>query len=158
MSCVAQIGIVGRTGAGKSSLALCLFRMIDAAEGKICIDDLDISTIGLGDLRSRLTIIPQVCIDTLLHYFTKSHWTDCTESLLILSDFSTLPPFPHVPLQPLKLSPGPGASCLWPSQPNTHHSGRGKIVNNNSHTGNQREARLSMSSLAFLVSFLHIRG
>ena len=54
-----KIGVVGRTGAGKSSLTLALFRIIEAASGKISIDELNTSTIGLLDLRRRLAIIPQ---------------------------------------------------------------------------------------------------
>ncbi|KAK9467404.1 P-loop containing nucleoside triphosphate hydrolase protein [Lipomyces arxii] len=54
-----KVGIVGRTGAGKSSLTLALFRMIEAAEGNIEIDSIDTSSIGLSDLRHRLAIIPQ---------------------------------------------------------------------------------------------------
>ncbi|XP_070202781.1 ATP-binding cassette sub-family C member 3-like [Littorina saxatilis] len=54
-----KVGIVGRTGAGKSSLSLSIFRLLDAAEGSITIDNINIATIGLHDLRSRLTILPQ---------------------------------------------------------------------------------------------------
>ena len=54
-----KIGIVGRTGAGKSSLTLALFRIIEAAGGQITIDGQNIGLMGLNRLRSRLTIIPQ---------------------------------------------------------------------------------------------------
>ncbi|KAK5677390.1 ATP-binding cassette glutathione S-conjugate transporter ycf1 [Elasticomyces elasticus] len=54
-----KIGVVGRTGAGKSSLTLALFRIIEAAEGDITIDGLSSSAMGLLDLRRRLAIIPQ---------------------------------------------------------------------------------------------------
>eukprot|EP00066_Takifugu_rubripes_P022062 XP_011611328.1 PREDICTED: multidrug resistance-associated protein 1-like isoform X2 [Takifugu rubripes] len=54
-----KVGIVGRTGAGKSSLALGIFRILEAAKGKIFIDGVNIADIGLHDLRSRITIIPQ---------------------------------------------------------------------------------------------------
>ena len=54
-----KIGIVGRTGAGKSSFIQTLFRMRTLVDGHIRIDQIDIATIGLDDLRRRISIIPQ---------------------------------------------------------------------------------------------------
>ena len=55
---------MGRTGAGKSSLTVALFRIIEAANGAIFIDETDVASLGLRDLRSRITIIPQVLCRT----------------------------------------------------------------------------------------------
>ncbi|KDR80196.1 hypothetical protein GALMADRAFT_61920 [Galerina marginata CBS 339.88] len=54
-----KVGLIGRTGSGKSTVGLALLRFVEAREGKILIDGLDISKMGLTDLRSRLTIVPQ---------------------------------------------------------------------------------------------------
>jgi len=62
------VGIIGRTGAGKSSLALALFRIIESAAGQIIIDGIHISSLGLHQLRSRITILPQASFKNSLPF------------------------------------------------------------------------------------------
>ena len=54
-----KVGVVGRTGAGKSTICLAISRIVEIFEGQIFIDGVDIGQIKLEDLRSRITVIPQ---------------------------------------------------------------------------------------------------
>ena len=69
-----QLGIVGRTGAGKSSIVAALFRMTDHMSGSIVIGGLDFSQVSLDGWRKIMTIIPQVC--GCLLYTNNSIWYD----------------------------------------------------------------------------------
>lgn len=54
-----KIGIVGRTGAGKSTVGLALTRILEVASGKILLDGVDIAQVPIKELRKRITVIPQ---------------------------------------------------------------------------------------------------
>ncbi|NWV99416.1 MRP1 protein, partial [Machaerirhynchus nigripectus] len=80
-----KIGITGRTGAGKSTLAVGLLRLVEAAEGAVLIDGQDIAQLGLHDLRSEITLVPQdpvlfsgslrMNLDPLNQYTDADIWT-----------------------------------------------------------------------------------
>ncbi|XP_035215523.1 multidrug resistance-associated protein 1-like isoform X2 [Stegodyphus dumicola] len=80
-----KVGVVGRTGVGKSSLALALLRIVEADSGRILIDGIDIGMLGLHDLRSKITVIPQepvvfsgslrMNLDPLQQHTDKDLWT-----------------------------------------------------------------------------------
>ncbi|KAL1500520.1 hypothetical protein AB1Y20_013176 [Prymnesium parvum] len=68
-----KVGIVGRTGAGKSTLILALFRLVEWASGTVVIDGIDVANVGIQALRKAITIIPQ---DPVLHQGTVAHNLD----------------------------------------------------------------------------------
>ena len=69
-----QVGVVGRTGAGKSTIINTLFRLTEPSSGKIYIDGVDISSLGLSQLRSSMALIPQVLPSDLVSNLNNLHF------------------------------------------------------------------------------------
>eukprot|EP00049_Salpingoeca_infusionum_P013021 m.242611 g.242611 ORF g.242611 m.242611 type:complete len:1470 (+) comp15333_c1_seq3:97-4506(+) len=95
-----KIGVVGRTGAGKSTIAMCLYRMMELSSGQIKIDGIDISTVPSHHLRKKLSIIPQdpvlfvgtvrYNVDPFQQYSDDDIWT-ALENAHVRSTISALP-------------------------------------------------------------------
>ena len=109
-----KIGIVGRTGAGKSSLTLAIFRALEADQGKVLIDDIDIGLIGLRDLREAITIVPQeptLFMGTLrtnldpFHLYTDEQIFESLRRVHLIGADETTPNTPLLPRTPILTSP-----------------------------------------------------
>jgi len=72
-----KIGVVGRTGAGKSTISISLSRIVELLSGSIFIDGVDISDLNLEEIRKRITVIPQVNF----YYFNRYRTQQCLQGL-----------------------------------------------------------------------------
>lgn len=122
-----RVDIVGRTGAGKSSLTLALFRFLEARTGTITIDGLDTSTLSLPSLRSRIAIIPQhpvLWLGTVrsnldpFETYTDEELLDALRRVNLIS--SPSPPSPS-PASPPSYSSSAAASSSPPPPPHHQH-------------------------------------